>query len=145
NDQTVRSSLTPAQKDTGLSITDNMLLVSNLLKNPPEFPISYPLEGTRSRGFNSEEGHFGLDIAVEDGSSFIVIADGVIISQEWTMNYGYVIVVQHGHHLVSVYKHANTIKHTVGDMVLRGDILGTIGDVGIISSGPHLHLEIWNG
>ena len=118
-------------------------LISNLFSEAPEFPAPYPIEGTSTRSFNMSNSHYGLDIAATNSSPFKVVADGVIISQEWTFNYGYVIVVQHAEGVISIYKHAQTIEKATGETVQRGDILGNIGDVGILSSGPHLHIEIW--
>ncbi len=119
------------------------ILISNLLNEAPSFPAAYPVDGTISRTYNKDTGHYGLDIAAEDGTAFSAIANGVIISREWTFNYGYVIVVQHAGGINTVYKHARTVDKALGDVVQAGDILGTLGDIGILSSGPHLHIEIW--
>ena len=118
-------------------------LISNLLQRSPQFPAPYPTEGTTTRLFNTGTGHFGIDIAAEAGSLFRAVADGSIINQEWTINYGYVIIIQHGGGIITVYKHASSIEKSTGESVLKRDVLGTVGDVGILSSGPHLHVEIW--
>jgi murein DD-endopeptidase MepM/ murein hydrolase activator NlpD len=124
-------------------ITQNEIIFSGLLKNAPKFPAPFPVDGTLTRGFNTETGHFGIDIATKAGTPFKAIADGAVISQGWTVNYGYVLHIQHTGGLVSVYKHASSISKSNGDIVLKGDILGTTGDAGVLSSGPHLHIEIW--
>lgn len=118
-------------------------LISNLLDEAPDFPAPYPVEGIPSRTYNASTGHFGLDIAASAGVPFHAIADGVIISQEWTFNYGFVIVVQHAGGIVTIYKHARTVDKATGEVVRQGDMLGTVGDIGILSSGPHLHMEVW--
>ncbi len=124
-------------------ISQNEIIFSSLFKNTPEFPTFYPVEGTLTRGYNAETGHYGIDIATKKDMPFKAIADGAVINQDWTVNFGYVLHVQHGDGIISVYKHASSVAKTVGDVVIRGDILGTVGDIGVLSSGPHLHLEIW--
>lgn len=124
-------------------ITQNEIIFSGLLKNAPEFPASYPVEGTFTRGYNPETKHYGIDIATRDQTPFRAIADGVVVNQDWTVNFGYVLHIQHGNGLLSVYKHASDVSRSAGDIVLKGDIVGTVGDAGVMSSGPHLHMEIW--
>lgn len=124
-------------------ISTNEIIFSSLFKSSVEFPALYPVNGTVSRDYNAESGHFGIDIATQRNVPFRTIAEGAVINQEWTVNFGYVIHVQHNNGLVSVYKHASSVTKTIGDIILKGDILGTVGDVGIMSSGPHLHVEIW--
>lgn len=124
-------------------LSQNEILFSKIFKNVPEFPADYPIEGTFTRGYNPEDGHYGIDIATKQGTSFKAIADGAIINQDWTIDYGFVLHVQHSNGIITVYKHASRLSKSIGDIVLKGDILGTAGDVGVMSSGPHLHLEIW--
>ncbi len=128
---------------TSKVISRNEIIFSSLFKKAPEFPAFFPVEGTLTRGYNPETGHFGIDIAAKSGIPFRAVADGAVISQEWTINYGYVIQIQHNNGIISVYKHASSVSNSIGDVILKGEILGTVGDVGILSSGPHLHLEIW--
>lgn len=129
--------------NTSEMITQNEIIFSGLLKNAPEFPASYPVEGTLTRVYNPETGHLGIDIATKENIPFRAIAEGAVVNQDWTVNFGYVIYIQHNNGLISVYKHASSISKSPGDIVLKGDILGTTGDTGVMSSGPHLHLEIW--
>lgn len=124
-------------------ITQNEIIFSGLLKNAPQFPASYPVDGTLTRGYNPVTGHYGIDIATKENSPFRAIADGAVVNQDWTVNYGYVVYIQHSNGLISVYKHASSTAKSAGDIILKGDILGTVGDSGVLSSGPHLHLEIW--
>ncbi len=124
-------------------ISKNEIIFSSLFKRAPEFPTFYPVNGTLTRGYNPENGHFGIDIATKNNIPFKALADGAVINQDWTANYGYVIQVQHNNGIISIYKHASSVSKNIGDVILKGEILGTVGDVGILSSGPHLHLEIW--
>lgn len=124
-------------------ISQNEIIFSSLFKQAPEFPAFYPVKGTLTRGYNPENGHYGIDIATKNNIPFRALADGAVINQDWTTNYGYVIQVQHNNGIISIYKHASSVSKKIGDVILKGEILGTVGDVGILSSGPHLHLEIW--
>lgn len=121
----------------------NEVIHSDILKNPPSFPSSYPVEGTLSQKFSPESEHFGIDIAAREHSEFRAIAEGTVIKAGWTVNYGYVIYLQHGNGYISVYKHGAKLFVREGDIVMRGDLIGTVGDKGALSFGSHLHLEIW--
>lgn len=127
---------------TGM-LSQNEIIFSKIFQSVPEFPADYPIDGTFTRGYNPENGHYGIDIATKQGTPFKAIADGSIVNQDWTVNYGFVLHVQHSNGIITVYKHASSLSKSIGDIVLKGDILGTAGDVGIMSSGPHLHMEIW--
>jgi len=124
-------------------LSQNEIIFSGSFDRAPEFPASFPVSGSLSQNFDPDKGHFGIDIAARSNSNFTTLADGVVIHTEWTINYGYVIYLQHSEGIVTVYKHASKIMKQQGDFVLKGDILGTVSDTGVLSSGSHLHLEIW--
>lgn len=124
-------------------ITENEVIFSELFAHAPEFPTEYPMDGTLTRGFEPQNGHYGIDIATKQGTSFKAIADGAIVSQNWTLNFGFVIQVQHNNGILTIYKHASSISKSIGDVIEKGDQLGTVADVGVLSSGSHLHLEVW--
>lgn len=119
------------------------IIYSGILKKSPSFPAPFPVQGTLTRGFNQETGHLGIDIATTEKAPFQALADGTVINYYWTMNYGYVIHIQHENGIVSIFKHASSLSKEVGDIILKGDIIGTVGNVGTLSTGPHLHIEIW--
>ena len=131
------------QVNVNKMISKNEIIFSGILKQSPSFPAPLPVEGTFTRGFNEETGHLGIDIATKENEAFRAFADGTVINHDWTMNFGNVLYVQHKDGIVSIYKHASSVSKEVGDIVLKGDILGTVGDTGVLSSGPHLHVEIW--
>lgn len=153
DDEFSNSSKTQSQKSRELDfssevrskgmLSQNEIIFSKIFKAVPEFPTRYPVDGTFTRGYNPGDGHYGIDIATEQGTSFKAIADGAVVNQNWTINYGYVLHVQHSDGVITVYKHAMSLSKSIGDIVLKGDILGTVGDVGMQSSGSHLHIEIW--
>jgi len=124
-------------------LSQNEVIFSGSLNNAPDFPSEYPIEGRFTQGFNSEDGHYGIDLAAQPGTEYRAIADGTVMNAGWTINYGYVIYLQHAGGIVSVYKHGAGLIRSKGDFVLKGDILGQVGDSGVLSTGSHLHLEIW--
>src|SRR6056297_932139 len=124
-------------------LSQNEIIFSGSLNKTPDFPSDYPVEGSMTQGYNAEDGHFGIDIAAGTGTIFKAVADGTVMNAGWTINYGYVIYLQHADGVVSVYKHGARLARSKGDFVLKGDILGEIGDRGVLSTGSHLHLEIW--
>src|SRR5699024_4693309 len=126
-----------------VTLSKNEIVLAGMFENKPVFPVSYPLDGTPTRGFNPQKGHFGIDIATKRGTPFRAMADGAVVNQSWTMNYGWVLYVQHSSNIITIYKHAESLSKSIGDIVSKGDILGTAGNTGIMSSGPHLHVEIW--
>jgi murein DD-endopeptidase MepM/ murein hydrolase activator NlpD len=109
----------------------------------PVFPAFFPATGTISRNFYPDTGHFGIDVAAQIGSEVRSVAWGIVSSVEWSLNYGYIIHLQHKIGYLSIYKHLASPTVKKGDIVSRGDILGFVSNAGLLSSGPHLHFELW--
>ncbi|PWN06245.1 M23 family metallopeptidase [Rhodohalobacter mucosus] len=124
-------------------LSQNEIILSGNVGSTSDFPADAPLQGTLTQGYDASVGHYGLDIAARPGTEFRVLADGTVIDHGWSVNYGYIVYVQHAGGIISVYKHGARLSKQKGDFVLKGDILGVIGDTGVVSSGSHLHLEIW--
>lgn len=124
-------------------LSQSEVLFSNVSKSAPDFPAKYPVQGSKTRGYLPDDEHYGLDIATKNNEPVINIADGSVFNSSWTINNGYVISVQHSEGVVTTYKHLATLNKKEGDLVLKGDILGKIGNAGVLSTGPHLHFEIW--
>lgn len=124
-------------------LSQNEIIFSGNLESGIDFPANYPIEGSLTQQYSADQGHYGLDIAAVSGTEFRSLANGTVVNAGWTISYGYVIYVQHANGIMSVYKHGSKLLKQQGDFVLKGDILGQIGDRGVLSSGSHLHLEIW--
>ncbi len=124
-------------------LTRHEIMSSSRLERESEFPAPFPVSGSISQRFSVDIGHYGIDIAADTNSEFRSVADGVVVSAIWTINYGYVLYIQHSDGVMSVYKHGARLFKNQGDFVLQGDILGLVGDRGVLSSGSHLHLELW--
>jgi murein DD-endopeptidase MepM/ murein hydrolase activator NlpD len=54
-----------------------------------------------------------------------------------------VIGIQHDNNIVSFYKHNSVILKKEGSKVRAGEVVGIVGDSGALSTGPHLHFELW--
>jgi murein DD-endopeptidase MepM/ murein hydrolase activator NlpD len=85
--------------------------------------------------------HRGLDIATSIGVPVLAPADGTVISTGFNPGLGNVITIDHGIGIVTLYGHLNDIKVKEGDRVVRGQVIGTVGNSGR-STGPHLHYEV---
>jgi len=102
-----------------------------------------PLSGFISAAFDPQNEHFGIDVVSKKDEPVKVIADGTVVFASWTQEAGNVIAIQHQGNLISVYKHNSALMKNVGNFVSAGDIIAIIGNTGELSSGPHLHLELW--
>lgn len=109
-----------------------------------EFYLFSPIEGIVSDGFNPKKDHYGVDIVAKENEPVKCAADGVVIFSSWTLDSGYVIGIQHRGNLISVYKHNSELLKNVGNFVSGGDIIAIIGNTGELTSGPHLHFELWH-
>ncbi|MFK7844832.1 MAG: M23 family metallopeptidase [Rhodothermales bacterium] len=110
-----------------------------------QFPAPPPVDqGVLTRGFDARSGHYAIDIAVEEGSVIRSMGDGYVIFSDWTHEGGYAIAVQHADGYVSVYKHAKQLEKRIGDRVRNREAVALSGNSGEITTGPHLHVEIWH-
>lgn len=124
-------------------LVSNQIIQSDLYSTRPVFPAYPPVSGSVTGLFNPDKGHYGIDIAARKGADVRTVAHGVVISANWTIGYGYVMHILHTDGYVSVFKHFSEIYHKAGDMVRQGDLIGKVGDTGILTSGPHIHFELW--
>ena len=108
------------------------------------FVLFPPVSGTISEPYNAKEKHYAIDIVVAKDTPVKATADGVVIFAEWTVSTGYVIIIEHSYGLISIYKHNAALTKTQGDLVKAGEVIATAGSTGELSTGPHLHFELWN-
>jgi murein DD-endopeptidase MepM/ murein hydrolase activator NlpD len=102
-----------------------------------------PLKGVITNDFNPAQGHYGVDIVSKQNEAIKAVLDGTIILSNWTLETGYTIAIQHQENIISVYKHNSALLKKVGDFVKAGDPVAIIGQTGELTSGPHLHFELW--
>ncbi len=103
-----------------------------------------PVRGLVTQAFNSNENHFGTDIGAEPNEVVKATLDGTVTMDGWTIETGYVIYIQHKNNLISVYKHNSTLLKKTGNVVKAGDAIAIIGNSGELTTGPHLHFELWH-
>lgn len=107
------------------------------------FVLFPPVTGTISQLYNAEEKHYAVDIVVAKDTPIKATADGTVVLAEWTTQTGYVIILDHGNGLLSAYKHNASLTKTQGDLVKTGEVIAISGNTGELTSGPHLHFELW--
>ncbi len=102
-----------------------------------------PTNGTFTSGFGYRWGalHGGIDLANSIGTPIVAAADGVVIATGPTAGYGAWVKIRHSDGTVTLYGHINTWEVAVGQRVMAGDRIATIGNRGN-STGPHLHFEV---
>ena len=102
-----------------------------------------PVKGLVTNSYNTARNHYGTDVVA--GSNEIVKStlEGTVIMAAWTLETGWVIQIQHENNLISVYKHNAELLKRVGDYVKVGEPIAIIGNSGELTTGPHLHFELW--
>ncbi len=85
--------------------------------------------------------HNGMDFSANIGTPVYATGDGVIKKAGWQSGYGKIIVVSHGFGYETWYAHLNKYNVRVGQKVVRGEVIGEVGNTGK-STGPHLHYEV---
>ena len=111
--------------------------------NKRSFILVAPINGNITQNYNAESKHFAIDIATVEGTPVKAVADGTVIFSEWTSTTGNVIIIEHENQLISVYKHNALSTKEQGDFVESGEVIASSGSTGELSSGPHLHFELW--
>lgn len=102
-----------------------------------------PLKGVVSNHFDSRADHFGVDLVSDPNAMISAVLQGTVIFSGWTLETGYVIYIQHSSDLISAYKHNAELLKNSGDKVKAGEAIAIIGNTGELSSGSHLHFELW--
>ena len=115
-------------------------------------PLGWPVAGTISSPYGyrnhpvreERKFHTGVDLSVPSGSEVKATADGIVSFAGWTENSGIVVVVEHGHGFSTAYAHNRKALARIGQRIARGDAIAMSGSTGL-STGPHVHYEIWRG
>jgi len=102
-----------------------------------------PVKGIITSNFNVREKHYGIDIVAPENEAIKAASDGTVVLSNFTTETGYVIAIQHGNNLLSMYKHNSSLLKKTGDAVKAGDVIAIIGNTGEHTTGPHLHFELW--
>jgi len=102
-----------------------------------------PVNGFISREFNPEKGHLGIDIVTKTGSPVYAAASGYIVFSDYTTKDGYMMIINHPDNYATIYKHCSVLVKKVRENVHQGELIALSGNTGEITTGPHLHFEIW--
>ena len=102
-----------------------------------------PVNGVLSSTFEADIRHFGIDIVATPKESVLATLDGTVVFAGFDPNFGNVIQLQHKNGFVSVYKHNDALLKKTGDHVAAGEAIALVGNTGALSTGPHLHFELW--
>ncbi|PWL39856.1 peptidase M23 [Flagellimonas aquimarina] len=139
--------LTPIREDLLLreevELEDKYNLFERNVENVGSLLFS-PVSGTLSQTFDAKAKHYAVDVVAPKDTPVKSIADGTVLFSEWTAETGYVIIIEHQDNLTSVYKHNGSLSKSQGDLVRAGEVIASIGNTGELTTGPHLHFELWN-
>lgn len=109
-----------------------------------EMHFFVPVKGIVTNHFSLASDHFGVDLVSDPNARISAVLGGTVIFSGWTLETGYVMYIQHEADLVSVYKHNAELLKSTGDKVRAGEAIAIIGNSGELSTGPHLHFELWH-
>jgi len=109
-----------------------------------DFVFFPPVNGSISSGFEPNEKHFAVDIVVPTNTPVKATSDGRVLFASWTSDAGYVIIIDHGDELISIYKHNSSLTKSQGDFVKSREVIAISGASVELSTGPHLHFELWS-
>lgn len=147
------------QMDTALvdfptSTADSLLRVDvakddkyNLLESANQtvpFVLFPPVTGTISQGYDSSVEHYAVDVVVPRSTPIKAAAEGNVIFAGWTTETGYVVIIDHPYNIITVYKHNASLNVRQGDAVSPGQVIAVVGNTGTMTTGPHLHFELWS-
>ena len=102
-----------------------------------------PVQGVISQGYDPTFHPF-LDIAAPAGTVVKAIANGTVIYDGWSEETGYTIQIQHDGDIVSISKHNEKLLKKTGDKVSAGSPIALVGNTGKLTTGEHLHFELWH-
>lgn len=102
-----------------------------------------PVNGVVSSHYETDIRHYGVDLVAAPKESVLSTLDGTVVFTGFDPNYGNVIQVQHKNGFLSIYKHNELLLKEIGDHVVAGEAIALVGNTGKLSTGPHLHFELW--
>ena len=103
-----------------------------------------PVSGVISAHYEAENRHYGVDLVAAARESVLSTLDGTVVFTGFDANYGNVIQIQHKNGFLSIYKHNELLLKEAGDQVVAGEAIALVGNTGKLSTGPHLHFELWD-
>ncbi|MDR3129875.1 MAG: M23 family metallopeptidase [Tannerellaceae bacterium] len=102
-----------------------------------------PVKGSVSAGFAPEKKHYGIDLVAAPRESVLATQSGTVVYNGYDPKFGNVIHIQHTNGFISIYKHNDVVLKETGDPVWAGEAIALIGNTGHLTTGSHLHFELW--
>lgn len=95
----------------------------------------------------SHEGHVhkGVDVPAPCGTEVVAAEEGVVEYAQWSQTAGNIIAIQHEGGWTTKYLHLSRLHVHAGQHVSAGELIAYSGDTGTMSTGAHLHFEVWSG
>ena len=109
------------------------------------FVLFPPVTGTVSQSYDASTEHYAVDVVVPKNTPVKAVAEGNVVFAGWTTETGYVIIIDHPYNIISVYKHNASLNVRQGNSVTPGQVIAIAGNSGTMTTGPHLHFELWSG
>ncbi|MFZ9002820.1 MAG: M23 family metallopeptidase [Robiginitalea sp.] len=138
--------LSPIREDSVLRAEVALEDKYNLFEQPTfdgSVLLYTPLSGTISQGYDPDDRHFAIDIVAQRVTPVKSVCNGWVFFYEWTAATGYVVILEHQQDMISVYKHNGSLTKEQGAIVRAGEVIATVGNTGELTTGPHLHFELW--
>ncbi|MCB9308584.1 MAG: M23 family metallopeptidase [Lewinellaceae bacterium] len=134
--------------DASKNIPIELIKQEDILENKRAKELNFlrfvtPVRGSISAKFQPAVQHYGVDILAAKDAPISSIMDGIVISSDVSLQTGNSVYIQHPKNIVSVYKHNSALLVKTGDVVKTGQAIAIIGNSGEMSTGPHLHFEMW--
>jgi murein DD-endopeptidase MepM/ murein hydrolase activator NlpD len=125
---------------------NNLTIQQNRKRLPSIANIHFftPLRGLITNKFNIKTDHLAVDIVGKQNARISCVLDGTVVFAGWTMDTGYSIFVQHESNIISAYKHNAELLKNIGEKVKAGEVIAIMGNSGELTTGPHLHFELWH-
>lgn len=154
-DTAVTDSVVKAELNKAISKEDSMLRL--MVEEEEQFNITSnrgnselkrlsfftPIKGLITNHFNPRENHLGIDVVAKKNEVVKSCQEGIVVFSEWTSETGYTLILQHRGNFISVYKHNSSLLKEQGENVKAGEPVAIIGNSGELTTGPHLHFELW--
>jgi murein DD-endopeptidase MepM/ murein hydrolase activator NlpD len=128
-----------AEEPLNLNVTRELILRGN----PTALHFLPPANGLIINKFNPSQNHFGVDLVTEANQPVLATMNGTVTIANWTIETGYIIQIQHENNYLSLYKHNAELLKEIGDYVRAGEAIAIVGNSGELTTGPHLHFELW--
>ncbi len=129
--------------DIYAAFNDLIRKLFQLEDQPKSFSFIEPISGIVTQDFNASIGHMGVDYGAKIGTPIYASAGGLITFADYTVDNGYVMIIQHDNGFITLYQHCSSLLKKVRDYVSQGELIALSGNTGKNSTGPHLHFEIW--